>query len=296
MPPHPSVNDKMSRLSLSKENIDIHSRSRAPVQPEGETPVDELHDKEGHPIPSLIARFPVELLEDIFCYIPLYWNSKDEYHHEPVGWLAIPHVCRLWRDITLNCPDYWTTMPIMLSSRWVEEAMVRSKSAPITICARFGKPQDGETTPRNVTTLPNWNATRTALFRLDRARELVLDTTVLDQKHFIPKYRRGGVRVRPDLSPIELLSRQAAPELEKLHLDLPPSYGYSSLNGIFAGKTPSKLRSIHLGHGFLSRSGTSTLCPVSRSFRCCDISNCAEISTPGIRPLPTRYTQSNSPS
>ena len=85
---------------------------------------------------SFIFRLPAETLEDIFIQ-----NARDYLsesgslnHLTPTlpSWVNISYVCRQWRNVALNCAALWTYI-FIVSPRWTEELLVRSKDASLKL-------------------------------------------------------------------------------------------------------------------------------------------------------------------
>ncbi|KAF8555402.1 hypothetical protein OG21DRAFT_1496351 [Imleria badia] len=83
---------------------------------------------------SFIFRLPTETLEDIFIQQARDYHSDKGSHPTPTlpSWINVSYVCRHWRHIALNCATLWT-YPFIMSPRWTEELLARSKQAPLTI-------------------------------------------------------------------------------------------------------------------------------------------------------------------
>ncbi|KAK7032707.1 hypothetical protein R3P38DRAFT_3392747 [Favolaschia claudopus] len=73
------------------------------------------------PIPP-ISTLPPEILLDIFALCLV------------VGWLNIPKVNRLWRNIALECSELWSA-PILTRLKWTPIFLARSKMAALVIRA-----------------------------------------------------------------------------------------------------------------------------------------------------------------
>ncbi len=99
---------------------------------------------------SLIGRLPPEILSCIFSFHainqpvlsdPIY-NPNDPfpsgYRYGPtrlgLGWIAITHVCRHWRQVALSDPTLWRTIVFDLGTEWAEEMLARSKATLISYC------------------------------------------------------------------------------------------------------------------------------------------------------------------
>ncbi|KAA1468766.1 hypothetical protein DENSPDRAFT_834192 [Dentipellis sp. KUC8613] len=89
---------------------------------------------------AYINQLPPEILTQIFSCLqaddPLQFNSS-RYHHleaggRNLGWVLVSHVCRFWRQVALEYPVLWSTLPLTLS-KWMDEALARSKEAPLVL-------------------------------------------------------------------------------------------------------------------------------------------------------------------
>ena len=87
---------------------------------------------------SPILRLPPELLATIFVHC-----ARDYYdHHQNTdtfvpSWVNVSYVCRHWRSVALGCPTLWAHH-FVVSPRWTEELLVRSRQAPLRIRAMLG--------------------------------------------------------------------------------------------------------------------------------------------------------------
>ncbi|KAF6759713.1 hypothetical protein DFP72DRAFT_806277, partial [Ephemerocybe angulata] len=73
---------------------------------------------------SLLPDIPPEILAAIFLLIP-----RDE---GDTSWISVTHVCRLWREVALDCSCFWSDLN-SVPPRFMEFALARSKGAPITV-------------------------------------------------------------------------------------------------------------------------------------------------------------------
>ena len=81
--------------------------------------------------PSFAFCLPPELLAAIFLeYVQSYRHVC--YSTEVPPWVAVSYVCRYWRDVALDCADLWTYL-FFVSSKWTDELLRRSKTAPLTV-------------------------------------------------------------------------------------------------------------------------------------------------------------------
>jgi hypothetical protein len=54
-----------------------------------------------------------------------------------VHWVNVSYVCRHWRNVALNCATLWTYLFVM-SPRWTEELLARSKAGTIEAIREYG--------------------------------------------------------------------------------------------------------------------------------------------------------------
>ena len=95
---------------------------------------------------SITCRIPLEILATIFVRYALdHHNHKcDDNIFLPLdvplrdvpSWVSVSHVYRHWRNVALECPALWSHH-FIVSLRWTEELLVRSKQAPLRICLRI---------------------------------------------------------------------------------------------------------------------------------------------------------------
>lgn len=50
-----------------------------------------------------------------------------------LGWIAVTHVCRRWRQAALDCPWLWSEVTFAFGLRWAQEMFNRAKSNPVHI-------------------------------------------------------------------------------------------------------------------------------------------------------------------
>ena len=100
--------------------------------------------------PHPITLLPVEILSEIMCYMPLFYDhdapsihpldsdldpsrrfTKDGPIRTP-HWVAVSHVCYRWREVALKCKALWTYIPLV-SPAWAQRALTLSNPHPITV-------------------------------------------------------------------------------------------------------------------------------------------------------------------
>ncbi|KAI0318593.1 hypothetical protein OF83DRAFT_1114949 [Amylostereum chailletii] len=82
--------------------------------------------------PSIISRFPTEILMEIFSYLPV----DDQ---TPPKWVDVSYVCRWWRVVALDHGTLWTQLPLQ-SPNWTKVFLQRSKAALISLSTLFPRP------------------------------------------------------------------------------------------------------------------------------------------------------------
>ena len=92
---------------------------------------------------SFTCRLPLEILAAIFVrYVLDHHNHNssslacDASFRDVPSWVSVSHVCRHWRNVALECPVLWSHH-FIVSLRWTEELLARSKQAPLRICLRI---------------------------------------------------------------------------------------------------------------------------------------------------------------
>ncbi|KAE9397050.1 hypothetical protein BT96DRAFT_860443 [Gymnopus androsaceus JB14] len=76
-----------------------------------------------------ISKLPAEILCAIFMFIPTHGPTPLRYRWH---WITITHISHLWRTISLNCPELWST-PDFTKPNLASEMIKRSKMAPLNI-------------------------------------------------------------------------------------------------------------------------------------------------------------------
>ncbi|KAI0066743.1 hypothetical protein BV25DRAFT_1424095 [Artomyces pyxidatus] len=74
-----------------------------------------------------VHRLPPEVLIPIFALL-VGSDVPDSYNLIPYT-----HVCRRWRDIVTACPSLWRHVGFDVSTRWVEEILLRAQDIPVSI-------------------------------------------------------------------------------------------------------------------------------------------------------------------
>lgn len=95
--------------------------------------------------PSLVSRLLPELLAQcfLFCavnephtYFPGHSFSAESESSTTFSqsWIKVTHICCLWREVALSHPRLWSVVACGLGQRWMDEALYRSKHAPLVLC------------------------------------------------------------------------------------------------------------------------------------------------------------------
>jgi F-box-like len=80
---------------------------------------------------SPISRLPTEILCSIFFSLiegSIFYSSLN-----PNLWINFSQVSQHWRSTALSAPELWTQIPYNFPHRWVQERLIRSKMAKLTI-------------------------------------------------------------------------------------------------------------------------------------------------------------------
>jgi len=51
----------------------------------------------------------------------------------PSSWIKVSHVCRLWRDVALNCPELWSNISLAVHPEFTNLMLVRAKQVPLSL-------------------------------------------------------------------------------------------------------------------------------------------------------------------
>ncbi|THH12203.1 hypothetical protein EW146_g7780 [Bondarzewia mesenterica] len=88
----------------------------------------------------LICRLPSEVLAHVFEFCLTYevpgarWMFRISGRaRSTLGWIKVTHVCRKWRQVSLENPSLWRNITSHLGVAWMEEMLRRSKSSLINI-------------------------------------------------------------------------------------------------------------------------------------------------------------------
>jgi len=105
---------------------------------------NDLVSLAGRLTPSLCSRrsavtpisvLPPELLVQIFR---LYALEEPPWSRgvQKLGWIAVTHVCQLWRQVALGDSSLWARITgIAPNAKWISEMLVRARNAPLVVNA-----------------------------------------------------------------------------------------------------------------------------------------------------------------
>ena len=189
---------------------------------------------------SLIGKLPPEILSCIFSFHALNQPNSSDLIYDPddpfpsspsptrvgLGWIAVTHVCRHWRQVALSDPNLWRTISFDLGAEWAEEMLARSKSALIFYS------RDLSFQPR-ISRRRSLDDEVTLRKHLSHVRQLVLSGS----SESLAPAMRALTTPAPHLELLEL--RRNSPQFRELCITLP--------SDIFAHTAP-KLRHVTL-HG-----------------------------------------------
>ncbi|KAF7311898.1 hypothetical protein MIND_00201000 [Mycena indigotica] len=171
---------------------------------------------------SSIATLPTELLVAVLDQCPdIVPDGPDFQSAHFLAYARLAQVCRRWRDVLLDRPQYWSHV-VLSKPRWAEEMLLRSKTAPLTVGLNFGA-----SSPESATA-------RTMLFeRFDRVKEI--------------RIKRALYSGDPPVF------SQPAPMLERLYIRISTGYIYHFRDNVFAGGEAPRLRHLSLDNCVLPK-------------------------------------------
>ena len=111
---------------------------------------------------STISRLPTEILCKIFSLVE---DNILSSSRSPKFWINFSQVSQHWRSVALSAPELWTKIPLSLPRRWVQERLIRSKMAKLTIGYRYSF---GKSKPKAIAKV------RSFLDEMDRVEKLKL--------------------------------------------------------------------------------------------------------------------------
>ncbi|KAI0037795.1 hypothetical protein FA95DRAFT_1471485, partial [Auriscalpium vulgare] len=81
-----------------------------------------------------VARLPPETLRHIFAFCsdndyPLMENRRSNH----MGWLAVTHTCRRWRDVALEHSGLWARISYRLNRAWTYAFAERAQTMPLAV-------------------------------------------------------------------------------------------------------------------------------------------------------------------
>ncbi|KAI0314815.1 hypothetical protein OF83DRAFT_1135101 [Amylostereum chailletii] len=165
-----------------------------------------------------IAEVPIELLMEMFAYLPHLEPPVDSKKYSPPTWLNVTAVCQRWRSAAFACKELWTVLPLhhpTLSHFCLEH----SRPHPIILNA-------------DIPAAPIWSNVYTAVTELDRVREITIEDVIPNKF---------------DTLKMRLLATAPAPRLEILNLKYQLAEHPCTIpKDIFAGTPPANLRELRL--------------------------------------------------
>ena len=114
---------------------------------------------------SPIARLPTEILCRIFSLI----EDHSKIYKSPKSWTSFSQVSQHWRSTALSAPELWTKITLSYPRRWVQEMLMRSKMAKLTI--RPGSAVFEKSNPQGIKAI---ETVRLCLYEMNRVEELKL--------------------------------------------------------------------------------------------------------------------------
>ncbi|KAI0059889.1 hypothetical protein BV25DRAFT_1828609 [Artomyces pyxidatus] len=104
----------------------------------GETLIKPIRSRTvSTPIAVLIPELLTQIFEHVASDQP---PHRDWTRQVNLGWIhSTTHVCHYWRQVALAHPMLWTNIAFNIGSKWAEEMVSRSKTAPLYLT---WKPQD----------------------------------------------------------------------------------------------------------------------------------------------------------
>ncbi|KAI0066637.1 hypothetical protein BV25DRAFT_1412724 [Artomyces pyxidatus] len=184
--------------------------------------------------PPPIGRLPVEVLSEIFSYLPHMPapGSQDSHVNQtPPKWAAVTQVCHHWRHVAYSSKEFWRVLPLA-SRAWTQTALQRSQPRPVVVRA-----------PSHV----EWRSVR----RADSSLEMALQHVSRIQELWLEdsEHSSGGSGVGAPLNALmafEHLAVNAAPCLEILFAENSECSGVPIPSVLFNGQYPAALRALYL--------------------------------------------------
>lgn len=59
--------------------------------------------------------------------------SQSTWSPYSLGWTRVTHVCSLWRRVAISTPSLWSSIPLNLPPKWVDELLRRSNQVPLDL-------------------------------------------------------------------------------------------------------------------------------------------------------------------
>ncbi|KAI0045401.1 hypothetical protein FA95DRAFT_124161 [Auriscalpium vulgare] len=131
---HRDLEDHDSRTSeelRAMEEADGAIQSRLRDQRQMiERAIHRLSSQYYHFLP--ISRLPHEVLSEVFKIL---WIVEPpcRTREAKLGWITVTHVCRLWRQLSLDDPMLWQRISCDLGPDWVKTMFERAQSVPLCV-------------------------------------------------------------------------------------------------------------------------------------------------------------------
>lgn len=190
--------------------------------------------------PSPVSRLPPEILRMVFleCSADASCHQTRSGHKPCHGWIAITHVCSIWRQIALEYPELWTSIchTVAPNEGWLLAFFDRSCRKLLDV--EIDENWYGETRERLLSSLPRIRSLTLANGMYLEDFPLATSAPMLEQFRITQEleYRKSGPSEIPD----DLFARYA-PRLRALQL--PSGYELSTTSPLLP-----RLRHLSLEH------------------------------------------------
>lgn len=143
LPPQPPVSTVQKVLSARQTGVQEKVQGHFHGIQGHKDAIFKLYTRWNELLP--ISQLPAEILVKIFlAHIA---QNSDHRPWQGVHWFNFSHVCRHWRDISLDCPSLWTTIRLVGRTAWIFERLSRTKTAPLILRAWLGENIHATTIP-----------------------------------------------------------------------------------------------------------------------------------------------------
>ncbi|KAI0043277.1 hypothetical protein FA95DRAFT_1575202 [Auriscalpium vulgare] len=86
-----------------------------------------------------VSSLPPEILLHIFSLLKLPEHSAEK-HPVRSSWIAVTHVSKHWRKITLECPSLWRNVTSQFGIMWLKEMIRRTHDIPFSVSLPYWPP------------------------------------------------------------------------------------------------------------------------------------------------------------